>query len=94
VDFASRRLMVKDRPVQTTAREFELLRFFLMHDDVVVSRDQILNHVWGPRQSVSLRTIDNFVARLRQKIETDPLVPVHLETVRGVGYRFSSRTKR
>ncbi len=94
VDFASRRLMVRDRPVPTTAREFELLKFFLSHDEVVVSREQILRHVWDSGPSVSIRTVDNFVARLRQKIEVDPLAPVHLETVRGVGYRFSSRTKR
>jgi DNA-binding response OmpR family regulator len=94
VDFAARRLTVNQRPVDTTAREFELLKFFLMHDEVVVSRDQILSNVWDGRHAISVRTIDNFVSRLRQKIEIDPIAPVHLETVRGVGYRFCSRTKR
>jgi len=93
-DFASRRLTVNDRVVETTTREFELLWFFVKHENVVVTRNQILSSVWGAGQFVSTRTVDNFVARLRQKIEPNPLVPCHLETIRGVGYRFSAIGKQ
>jgi DNA-binding response OmpR family regulator len=93
VDFASRRLTVNDQPVDTTAREFELLWFFVTHDDLVVTRNQILLSVWGPDQRVTERTVDNFVARLRQKIEQNPDAPSHFETIRGVGYRFCAAGK-
>jgi len=93
VDFSAHRLTVNEQPVETTAREFELLRFFVTHDDVVVTRSQILHGVWGLDQTVTERTVDNFVARLRQKLEPNPTTPHHFETLRGVGYRFSSRGK-
>lgn len=91
VDTAARRLLVGGRPVETTTREFELLLFFLAHDDVVVSRVQILRAVWGAEQAITERTVDNFVARLRTKLESNPAEPIHLLTVRGVGYRFSAK---
>lgn|SRR5512145_177823 len=89
VDAGARRLLVDGRPVETTTREFELLSFFLAHDDIAVSRGQILRAVWGAEQAITERTVDNFVARLRTKIESNPAEPIHLITVRGVGYRFS-----
>ncbi|HEY5955246.1 MAG TPA: response regulator transcription factor [Polyangiaceae bacterium] len=91
VDTGARRLLVDGRPVETTSREFDLLSFFLAHDDVAVSRVQILRAVWGADQAITERTVDNFVARLRTKIERNPAEPNHLLTVRGVGYRFSSK---
>ena len=94
VDTVARRLTVRGQTIETTAHEFDLLRFFVNHEDTVVSRLQILNGVWGIGQSVSERTVDNFIARLRQKIEPDPVSPCHIQTVRGVGYRFISRVQR
>lgn len=88
IDFSARRLTVRGQVVETTAREFDLLRYFLTHQDTVVTRVQILTSVWGIDQSVTVRTVDNFVARLRHKIEIDPETPYFLQTVRGVGYRF------
>jgi DNA-binding response OmpR family regulator len=54
----------------------------------VFSREELLREVWGVRQSTPARTVDNFVAQLRAKLEVDPDRPVHLLTVRGSGYRF------
>ncbi len=88
LELAAHRLSVAGQVVETTAREFELLRFFIAHQDVVVTRQQVIRGVWGVDQSVSVRTVDNFVARLRQKIEPDPNCPRYLHTVRSVGYRF------
>lgn len=91
VDTAARRLVVDGRLIETTAREFELLLFLLARDDVAVSRCQILRAVWGADQAITERTVDNFVARLRTKIERNPAEPIHLLTVRGVGYRFTAK---
>ena len=88
VDLASRRVVVRGREVEMTAREFDLLRYFLARPAVVFTREQLMHAVWGPQHYGTPRTVDNFVARLRAKIEEDPEAPRHLLTVRGVGYRF------
>jgi DNA-binding response OmpR family regulator len=89
LDVAGRRLLVDGVEAESTAREFDLLRFFMEHPGVVFTREQLMQKVWGPDHYGTVRTVDNFVARLRQKIEHDPDQPRHLETVRGVGYRFN-----
>ncbi len=71
-----------------TAREFDLLRYLVQHTGQVVTREQILNQVWGYEESPTTRTIDNFVAKLRQKIEKAPHEPEHILTVHGAGYKF------
>ncbi|MEE8528651.1 MAG: response regulator transcription factor [Gammaproteobacteria bacterium] len=75
-------------PVQMSARMFKLLRFFIEYPDVVVSRDEILNQVWGYDATPSSRTVDVHVAWLRQRIENDPHNPEHIVTVHGLGYKF------
>ncbi|MCC7242607.1 MAG: response regulator transcription factor [Acidobacteria bacterium] len=74
--------------VDFTAREFELLRYFVQHTGQVVTREQILNEVWGYEEFPTTRTIDNFVAKLRQKIERSPHAPEHILTIHGSGYKF------
>jgi two-component system alkaline phosphatase synthesis response regulator PhoP len=71
-----------------TSREFDLLRYLVQHRGEVVTRDQILNEVWGYEEAPTTRTIDNFVAKLRQKIERLPHQPEHILTVHGIGYKF------
>jgi len=88
VDFAARVLRVGGRGVDCSTKEFELLRYLVRNRGRVVSRDQILNRVWGYDYEGTARTIDNFVQRLRQKIEADADDPQWIRTVRGVGYRF------
>jgi two-component system alkaline phosphatase synthesis response regulator PhoP len=75
-------------PLDLTQREFRILRYFIDHVNEVVSRDALLNHVWGYDSSALTRTVDTHVARLRQKIEVVPAQPRHLLTVHRVGYRF------
>jgi DNA-binding response OmpR family regulator len=74
--------------IHLTVMEAELLRYLVKSEGRVVSRKAILEDVWGLREDTDTRAIDNFVVRLRRYIEEDPSQPKHLQTVRGVGYRF------
>jgi len=74
--------------VELTATEFDVLWALIEANDRAISREEMLERVWGPGHHVTLRTIDNFVLQLRAKLEADPTEPRHLVTVRGVGYRF------
>jgi DNA-binding response OmpR family regulator len=89
VDLVGRRLTVRGAIVPLTAREFDLLAFFVAHPGRVYSREQLMQAVWGARYVGTARTVDNFVARLRAHIGDDADKPRHLETVRGYGYRFT-----
>jgi len=89
VDLVARRLTVRGEPVTLTAREFDLLAFFVAHPGRVFSREQLMQAVWGSRYTGTARTVDNFVGRLRSHIGDDADNPRHLETVRGYGYRFT-----
>jgi DNA-binding response OmpR family regulator len=89
LDVPGRRILVNGVAVESTAREFDLLRFLHSHPGTVFSREQLMQQVWGPNHFGTMRTVDNFIARLRAKIEDDPDDPKRIETVRGVGYRFN-----
>jgi DNA-binding response OmpR family regulator len=89
IDLASRRATVDGRTLELTSREFDLLAWFVTHPDRVFSREQLMEAVWGSRYFGTARTVDNFVARLRAHIGDDAEHPRHLETVRGIGYRFN-----
>jgi DNA-binding response OmpR family regulator len=73
---------------QLTVMELELLRYLIQHSNRAVSRKEILENVWDLREDTDTRAIDNFIVRLRRYIEKDPAKPVHLLTVRGLGYQF------
>jgi DNA-binding response OmpR family regulator len=88
VDLEERRLWVNGGEVELTAREFDLLAHFVRNPGRVFSREQLMQSVWGVRYFGTARTVDNFVARLRAHIGDDAEEPRHLETVRGIGYRF------
>lgn len=88
VDFAARRLFHGGSEVELTEREFLLLRFLVRNADRALSRDAILREVWGYGYDGTARTIDNFITRLRRKLEDDPQNPRRILTVRGHGYRF------
>jgi DNA-binding response OmpR family regulator len=89
VDLDSRKARAQGRELELTSREFDLLAFFVMHPERVYSREQLMEAVWGSRYFGTARTVDNFIARLRAHIGDDADHPRHLETVRGVGYRFN-----
>jgi DNA-binding response OmpR family regulator len=89
VDLDGRKARVQGRELELTSREFDLLAWFVMHPERVFSREQLMEAVWGSRYFGTARTVDNFIARLRAHIGDDADHPRHLETVRGVGYRFN-----
>ncbi|MGN0034129.1 MAG: response regulator transcription factor [Coriobacteriales bacterium] len=85
---ATRKLLVSGREVNLKNREFELLEFFMLHPDIVFSRDRLYEQVWGMDALGDSATVAVHVNRLRAKIEQDPSNPRHLLTVWGAGYRF------
>jgi DNA-binding response OmpR family regulator len=89
IDSATRRVTKKGRPLRLTAREFDLLWFLASHPQRVFSRELLMRRVWGYSAAVDTGTVTVHVRRLREKIEDEPSEPRHLETVWGVGYRFS-----
>ena len=89
LDLSGRRATAGGRALELTAKEFDLLAWFVAHPDRVYSREQLMEAVWGSRYFGTARTVDNFVARLRAHLGDDAESPRHLETVRGVGYRFN-----
>lgn len=77
------------KPIRLSAREFQLLRYFIEHRGATLSRDQILKDVWGYSADTFTRTVDVHVASLRQKLEKDPKQPELILTVQGLGYKFA-----
>ena len=88
VDLTTREVLRSGVEVKLTHLEFELLRFLLEHPNRVFQRRDLLREVWGVKHRASARSVDNFVAQLRGKLESDPDNPQHFITVRGSGYRF------
>ena len=88
VDFERYAAHRRGRPVEMTRKEFALLRFLASRKNTVVTRDEILNRVWGLESYPVTRTVDNHIASLRAKLESNPAHPVHIQTVHGVGYKF------
>jgi DNA-binding response OmpR family regulator len=88
IDFEELELRTLGNTIHLTVMEAELLRYLVKSEGRVVSRKVILEDVWGLHEDTDTRAIDNFVVRLRRYIEEDPSQPKHLQTVRGVGYRF------
>ena len=76
-------------PLDLSAREFQLLRYFIEHRGATLSREELLNEVWGYNSMPSTRTVDVHVAWLRQKIEPNPRHPQYILTVHGMGYKFA-----
>ena len=88
VDLASYQATVDGEPAPMTHLEVEVLRHFAARPGAIVSRDELLDEVWGADVAPTARTVDNFVLKLRQKAEPDPSQPRHFLTVHGVGYKF------
>lgn len=88
LDFTTMELSRSGRPVEITLREFRVLKFLVSRPRAVISRQKLISSAWPKRQRSSYRTVDNCIAKLRQKIESNPDCPVFLRTVHGVGYKF------
>ena len=93
VHFDLLELRVRDKVFPLTLMEANLLRYLIQHEGRPVSRKAMLEEVWGLHEDTDTRAIDNFVVRLRRYIEDEPTRPRHLQTVRGVGYRFVASPK-
>jgi DNA-binding response OmpR family regulator len=94
IDFEQLEVRVGEKRMPLTLMEAALLRYFVQREGCPVPRKAILEEVWGLRDDTDTRAIDNFVVRLRRYIEDDPTSPRHLQTVRGVGYRFVANPDR
>jgi DNA-binding response OmpR family regulator len=88
VNFRKMELSRDGEPVQLTSQEFKVLKFMIQNAERVLSREELLNHVWGYRDYPSTRTVDNHILRLRQKLEKDSANPLHFRTVHSSGYKF------
>ena len=90
IDPTAHSVAVSGRRVDLSALEFRLLHYLAAHPGMVFSRDQLLDRVWGDDRSVTPRSVDVYIRRLREKIEPEPNEPFYVHTVHGVGYRFST----
>ena len=90
IDASSMTVKVEGRTVLTTVREFRLLEYLAAHRGRVFTRDQLLDAVWKETAFVTPRSVDVYVRRIREKIESDPRHPRYLKTLRGIGYRLES----
>ena len=88
VNFTKMELWREGRPVQMTSQEFKVLKFMILNAERVLSREELLNTVWGYQNYPSTRTVDNHILKLRQKLEKDPANPAHFRTVHSAGYKF------
>jgi len=95
IDFKRFTLINKETNTETslTKREIALIQLFIKREGEVVSRDEILDEVWGEDQFPTSRTIDNFILGLRKTFEPDPKHPIYFHSIRGVGYRFTNEVK-
>lgn len=88
LDVAACELTLKGEPVQLSPKEFKMLEYFLNHPGRALTRDTLLNAVWGYNNFVTPRSVDRCVTTLRNKIEIDPHAPVFIHTIREIGYKF------
>lgn len=88
VNFEAMEVVRGGRPVTVTAQEFRVIKYFIEHAGRVISREELLNEVWGYQNYPSTRTVDNHVLRIRQKLEPEPANPRYFLTLHGAGYKF------
>jgi hypothetical protein len=88
VDFRRMELRRSGKRVEATAQEFKTLQYFVSRPETVISREELLNQVWGYENYPTTRTVDNRIMKLRRKLERKPSQPIHFLTVHGAGYKF------
>ncbi|MBZ5512570.1 MAG: response regulator transcription factor [Acidobacteriia bacterium] len=88
IDLKSCRVTRRGKPVEVSAKEFELLKYFICHSGETLSRERLLTEVWGYEHFPTTRTVDAHIVRLRQKLEPSPEQPHFFLTVHGIGYKF------
>ena len=90
IDPSAHSVTIAGRRIELSALEFKLLHYLGSHPGMVFSRDQLLDRVWGDDRTVTPRSVDVYVRRVREKIEPQPQTPTYIQTVHGVGYRFAT----
>lgn len=90
LDFQNFQAVFKGVEVSLTNKEFEIMAYFISHENKVIHRHELLDEVWGYEAMPTTRTVDNFILNLRKKLEENPSKPKHIISVRGIGYRFVS----
>jgi len=93
IDPTAHIVSVEGRPVELSALEFRLLHYMALNPGRVFSREQLLDSVWGNDRSVTPRSVDVYIRRIREKIEPKPEQPAYVQTVHGVGYRFGTNSE-
>lgn len=88
IDVRGHNVCLKGKGISLSAKEFEVLRFFAMNPNRVLTRDEIFNHVWGYQEYGDINTVAVHIRKLREKMEKDPSNPVYIQTIWGVGYKF------
>lgn len=88
LDFDNYRAQHDGLKVELSYKEFEILKYLYQHKNEVISRDDLLNKVWGYEIYPTSRTVDNFIAKIRKKVEKDPANPEHILTIYGIGYKL------
>jgi two-component system, OmpR family, alkaline phosphatase synthesis response regulator PhoP len=88
VDFRAKEVTRRGQPIELSAREFQLLNYLIAHRDAAISREELLDKVWGYQSIPNTRTVDVHIAQLRQKIEDNPKEARYIVTVYGCGYKF------
>ena len=89
IDFKRAEVFYNAQPVELSAMEFKVLQYFIENRGKVISRDELLDEVWGYDATPTTRTVDVHIAWLRQKLEDNPRYPQHIQTVHGLGYKFT-----
>jgi len=92
IDFQHYKIRRKGKETDATSLEIKILKYLIEHRGQVVSRDDLLNEVWGYNNYPTTRTVDNHILKLRKKIEEDPIHPRYIHSVYGGGYRFSDES--
>ena len=90
IDPTAHSVSVSGKGVELSALEFRLLHYMACHPGMVFSRDQLLDSVWGNDGTVTPRSVDVYIRRIREKIESKPQQPSYVQTIHGVGYRFAT----
>ncbi|MGH7596222.1 MAG: response regulator transcription factor [bacterium] len=91
IDFKRREVRKNGKPQDLTNREFRLLEYFVHHPGELITRDRLLDEIWGYSVYPTTRTVDTYILRLRKHIEPDPENPCYIKTVRGAGYLFDAK---
>jgi DNA-binding response OmpR family regulator len=88
LDFAKLEAMKGKKKIEMSLKEYEILKYIIRHEGNIVSRNDLLDEVWGYESFPTTRTVDNYILMLRKKIETDPSHPKHILTFHSAGYKF------